>query len=96
MRYRRHQVWHEVGACYGKASQGVSHPRTNTSERHHHTPIEGLWPLHIQHGREGGDDLEMSNDDLEAHDQGVLPLLEELDKPDNMETKKRHNTNETL
>lgn len=81
----------------GKARQGNSHSIIrHTQDRDTNAPIESLRPLHIQHGREGGDDLEMGNDDLEAHDEGVLPLFEERDKPNGMgidrETNLRHTT----
>lgn len=45
------------------------------------SPVEGLRPLDVEHGREGGDDLEVCNDDLESYHQGVLPLLHELKQP---------------
>lgn len=45
------------------------------------SPVEGLWPLHVQHHRKGGDNLKVSNDDLESHDKGVFPLLHKLKQP---------------
>lgn len=83
--------WGHVTGRQGK-EQNIIH-RTNTAS----TPVEGFRPLHIQHRRESGDNLEMSNDDLEAHDEGVLPLLEERDEPNgaktDRETKKSQHQN---
>lgn len=49
---------------------------------HFFSPVEGFGPLHVKHGRECRDDLEMCHDDLETHQEGVLPLLDEHENPE--------------